>query len=276
MISGFIDKFNILRRDVTYDYPEGIEPLVVKLIENQVREELAHNIASDAAAILGRQSVATAGEVMRQLLLEQIGAPEPISHKKFKRRIVLVLGPTGVGKTTSIVKLAANFSIKQKKKVGIINTDSYRIGAQEQLRTYADILDMPVKMIYSNDELEDALAEMEDRDIIFIDTAGKKPGDEAQHEDISGILTVAEPDDILLCVSLATSFSSMREIIDAYGFTDDYRLLVTKLDETKFRGMLLNLIWYAKRRVAYVTTGQTVPDDIEPLDPEAIAGELLS
>jgi flagellar biosynthesis protein FlhF len=275
LLGGFMDKFAMVKRDITFDYPEGIAPLAVKLIENQVREELAHSLCRDAVGIMQSRPDASPGEVMRQLIIEQFGPGEPISHKKFKRRVVLVVGPTGVGKTTTIVKLAANFSIKQKKKVGIINTDSYRIGAQEQLRTYADILDMPVKMVYNPDELTDALAEMQDRDIVFIDTAGKKPGDETQHEDLEKLTRLMEPDDVLLCVSAITSFASMREIIDSYGFFDDYRLLITKLDETKSRGMLLNLVWYSKKRVSYVTTGQTVPDDVEPIDVEEIASSLL-
>ncbi|MDR1330044.1 MAG: flagellar biosynthesis protein FlhF [Oscillospiraceae bacterium] len=275
LLGGFMDKFSMVKRDITFDYPEGVETLAVKLIENQVREELVHSLCRDAVSVLQSRPDASPGEVMRQLITEQFGPGEPISHKKFKRRVVLVAGPTGVGKTTTIVKLAANFSIKQKKKVGIINTDSYRIGAQEQLRTYADILDIPVKMVYNPDEITDALAEMQDLDIVFIDTAGKKPGDAAQQEDMEGITRLAQPDDTLLCISAATSFSSMREIVDAYAFFGDYKLLITKLDETKSRGMLLNLVWYSKKRVSYVTTGQTVPDDVEPVNADEIAGSLI-
>ncbi|MDR1064947.1 MAG: flagellar biosynthesis protein FlhF [Oscillospiraceae bacterium] len=275
LLGGFMDKFSMVKRDITFDYPEGVEALAVKLIENQVREELVHSLCRDAVSVLQSRPDASPGEVMRQLITEQFGPGEPISHKKFKRRVVLVAGATGVGKTTTIVKLAANFSIKQKKKVGIINTDSYRIGAQEQLRTYADILDMPVKMVYNPEEITEALAEMQDRDIVFIDTAGKKPGDAAQQEDMEGITRLAQPDDTLLCISAATSFSSMREIVDAYAFFGDYKLLITKLDETKSRGMLLNLVWYSKKRVSYVTTGQTVPDDVEPVNADEIASSLI-
>jgi flagellar biosynthesis protein FlhF len=275
LLGGFMDKFAMVKRDITFDYPEDIAPLAVKLIEGQVREELAHSLCREAVGIMQSRPDASPGEVMRQLIIDQFGPGEPISHKKFKRRVVLVVGPTGVGKTTTIVKLAANFSIKQKLKVGIINTDSYRIGAQEQLRTYADILDMPVKMVYNPDELTDALEEMHDRDIVFIDTAGKKPGDEAQHEDLEKLTRLAEPDDVLLCISAVTSFASAREILDSYGFIGDYSLLITKLDETKSRGMLLNLVWYSKKRVSYVTTGQTVPDDVSPIDTDEIASSLL-
>jgi flagellar biosynthesis protein FlhF len=131
MLRDFMEKFSFVKRDITYDYPEKVEKLFCSMLENQVRDELAHSIARQTDAILKRQSDADAAEVMQHLLLEQLGSPDPIVHKKFTRKTVLVMGPTGAGKTTSIVKLAANFAIKQKKKVGIINTDTYRVGAQE-------------------------------------------------------------------------------------------------------------------------------------------------
>jgi flagellar biosynthesis protein FlhF len=275
MLTGFIDKFSFVKREVTYDYAEDVERLLLRLIENQVREELAHRIARETTAVLVKQRDTSAAEVMEQLILEQLGVPEPISHKKFKRKVVLLMGPNGVGKTTSLVKLAANFAIKQQKKVGIINTDTFRIGAQGQLETYTEILDVPLEIVYQMEELTAALENMSDRDIIFIDTAGKRPGDERHREDIQNVIRIAEPEDVLLCVAASTNFSSLKEILDTYGFVDTFRLLITKVDETKFRGMILNISWYAQKRLAYLTTGQNVPDDIEAVDAEAIAGHLL-
>ena len=275
MLSGFIEKFSFVKRDITYDYPEDVQGLLQIMIENQVREELAHTLAKEAELMLRKQPSASAVEILEHLILEQLGRPEPILHKKFTQKVILVMGPTGVGKTTTIVKLAADFAVKQKKKIGIINTDTFRIGAQEQLQTYADIMGIPLQVVYRADELKDALDSMSDRDIVFVDTAGKRPGDEQHKEDILDIVRILKPEDILLCLASTTGFAAIKEMVDTYGFVDEYRLLITKLDETKFRGPLLNISWYTQKPLAYVTTGQNVPDDIEVVDAESIVKHIL-
>ena len=275
MLSEFMDKFSFVKRDITYDYPQEVQDLLLRMIDSQVREELAHSLAKETDLMLRKQPEAGAAEIMEHLILEQLGRPEPILHKKFTQKVILVLGPTGVGKTTTIVKLAADFSVKQKKKIGIINTDTFRIGAQEQLQTYADILGVPLQVVYRADELEDALEGMSDRDIVFVDTAGKRPGDEQHKEDMLDIVRILKPEDVLMCLSATTGFAAMKEMVDTYGFVDEYRIMITKLDETKYRGPLLNISWYAQKPLSYVTTGQNVPDDIEVVDVEAIAKQIL-
>ena len=275
MLSDFIEKFSFVKREITYDFPQEVQDLLRRMVENQVREELAHTLAKETEQIMRKQPDTGAPEILEHLILEQLGRPEPILHKKFTQKVILVLGPTGVGKTTTIVKLAADFSVKQKKKVGIINTDTFRIGAQEQLQTYADILGVPIQVVYWVDELESALENMSDRDIIFVDTAGKRPGDEQHKKDLLDIIRILRPEDVLLCLSASTGFASVKEMVDTYGFVDDYRLMITKLDETKYRGSLLNISWYAQRPLAYVTTGQNVPDDIEIVDIDSIAKQII-
>ena len=275
MLTDFLDKFTYVKRDITYDYPDEVEKLLTKLIEEQVREELAHSLAKQAEQMLKQQPDTNAVEVIEHLMLEQFGRSEPILHKKFTQKVILVLGPTGVGKTTTIVKLAADFSVKQKKNVGIINTDTYRIGAQEQLQTYADILGVPIQVVYHAHELDAAMENMSDRDIIFVDTAGKRPGDEQHKEDLLEIVRILKPEDTLLCLAATTSFSSVKEMVDTYGFVDDYRVMITKLDETKYRGSILNISWYTQKPLAYVTTGQDVPDDIEIADIESIVRQIV-
>jgi len=275
MLTDFLEKFTYIKRDVTYDYTEEVQNLLGRLIEAQVREELAHSLAKQTGQLLKQQPGSNANEVIEHLILEQFGRSEPILHKKFTQKVILVLGPTGVGKTTSIVKLAADFSVKQKKNVGIINTDTYRIGAQEQLQTYADILGVPIQVVYHAHELDKAMESMSDRDIIFVDTAGKRPGDDQHKEDLLEIVRILKPEDILLCLAATTSFASIKEMVDTYGFIDDYRVMITKLDETKYRGTILNISWYTQKPLAYVTTGQDVPDDIEIADVEALVKQIV-
>ncbi|MCL2663811.1 MAG: flagellar biosynthesis protein FlhF [Oscillospiraceae bacterium] len=275
MLTDFLDKFTYVKRDITYDYPEEVQKLLGKLVEAQVREELAHSIARQTEQMLKKQPGVNAAEIIEHFLLEQFGRSEPILHRKFTQSVILMLGPTGVGKTTTMVKLAADFSVKQKKNVGIINTDTYRIGAQEQLQTYADILGVPLEVVYDTHELESAMENLADRDLIFVDTAGKRPGDEQHKEDLLEIVRILRPEDVLLCLSATTSFSSIKEMVDTYGFIDKYRVLITKIDETKYRGSILNISWYTQKPLAYVTTGQKVPDDIEIADVEEIVKQII-
>ena len=275
MLTDFIDKFTYVKRDITYDYSEDVQKLLGKLIDTEVREDLAHSLAKQTEQLLKQQPGANATEIIEHLILEQFGRSEPILHKKFTQKVIVVLGPTGVGKTTTIVKLVADFSVKQKKNVGIINTDTYRIGAQEQLQTYADILGVPIQVVYHAHELDKAMEHMSDRDIIFVDTAGKRPGDDQHKEDLLEIVRILKPEDTLLCLAATTSFASVKEMVDTYGFIDDYRVMITKLDETKFRGTILNISWYTQKPLAYVTTGQDVPDDIEIADVEALVKQIV-
>ncbi|MCL2392031.1 MAG: flagellar biosynthesis protein FlhF [Oscillospiraceae bacterium] len=276
LLTDFIEKFSFIKRDITYSYSEEIQNLLVKMIENQVREELAHSLAKQAEHMLRKQQGADATEVMEHLILEQLGKAEPVLHKKFTQKVILMLGPTGVGKTTTIVKLAAEFAINQNKKVGIINTDTFRIGAQEQLQIYADILEVPLSVVYWADELENAMEDMSDKDIIFVDTAGKRPGDMRHKEDLVDIIRILRPEDILLCLCATMGFASMKEVVDTYGFVEDYRILVTKIDETRYRGSILNMSWYAQKSLAYVTMGQNVPDDIEIVDADYITKQIIN
>jgi len=275
MLSELMDKFKYMKHDFVYDYPEEINKMLGILIEAQVVEELAHALAKETDKMLRQQPGSNASEIMEHLILEQFGKPEPILHKKFSQKVILVLGSTGVGKTTTIVKLAADFAVKQKKNVGIINTDTYRIGATEQLQTYADILGVPLQVVYHLYELEAAMEQMSDRDIIFVDTAGKRPGDKQHKDDLLEIIRILQPEDILLCLSATTSFASIREMVDVYGFVDDYRILITKLDETRYKGTVLNISSYTKKPLAYVTTGQNVPDDIEVADVEKLVKQIV-
>ncbi|MCL2078482.1 MAG: flagellar biosynthesis protein FlhF [Oscillospiraceae bacterium] len=275
MLSEFMKKFDIVKRDITYDYPDDVQALLKKMTDTGVREELAHSLAKQTEQILRNKPGAVASEALEHLLHEQFGRAEPILHKKFTQKVILVLGPTGVGKTTSMVKLAADFAVKQRKKVGIINTDTYRIGAQEQLQTYADILGVPIQSVYYSDELSGAMEQMSDRDMIFVDTAGKRIGDEKHKEDLLELVRILQPEDILLCLASTTSFASIMEMVDTYGFIDDYRVMITKLDETKYRGSLLNISWYTHKPIAYVTTGQNVPDDIEIASIEKIVKQIV-
>jgi flagellar biosynthesis protein FlhF len=149
------------------------------------------------------------------------------------------------------------------------------MAAVEQLRTYAEIMDLPLSVVYSPDEMPDALRAHEDKDLVFIDTAGRSPADPAMAPEIAEYVRKSEADEVLLCVAAGTSFSSCLNLVQVYGFLKDYRLLITKLDETPVWGSLLNLRFLSQRPISYTALGQNVPDDIEALNPRKVTEHLM-
>ena len=259
----------------TRSYNPDIEALLLSLLENETHEEFAHKLAREVSEIVKKQQ-ADPNEVMEQLLRQYIGQAEPIKLKRFKRTVVLLIGPTGVGKTTTLAKLAAIYSINHHAKVGVITTDTYRIAAVEQLKTYAQILEIPLTIVYSPEEIGDALRDHEDKDIVFVDTAGKSPSDRTHEEEVKDLIRHSDCDEVHLVLSATTSFTGLLNILNAYSFLSDFKLILTKLDETPTWGTLLNAKFLSDRPISYTAIGQNVPDDIEVADVRKIVARLMT
>ena len=187
----------------------------------------------------------------------------------------MFIGPTGVGKTTTLAKIAANYLLNSKKKVGLITTDTYRIAAVEQLKTYAEILGLPLSIVYSPNEIVDAIAQYSDKDIVLIDTAGRSHNNKAQMEEISAWIEASRADEVYLLVSMTTSNRNLRELVKNYSFLKNYKILLTKFDESPVVGMIINIRLLTGMKLSYITTGQNVPDDIEVADIDKILRTLL-
>ncbi len=252
-------------------FDDSVQDLLDRMLQGEVDHNLAETLAAETHKIVKNRG-AGSREVLEQLVKHTLGEPQPIVPLRYARTVVLLMGPTGVGKTTTLVKLAAHFALHENLNVGLINADTYRITAQEQLKTYADILGVPLDVIYAPDEIEAVLEKQSDRDIIFIDTPGKRPSDEKHKEEIARIIELTRPTELHLVLSASTGFRSCAEIIRNYSFVPDYRVIVTKLDETPSRGLLLNVCHYSGKRLSYLATGQNVPDDIVI----ASAGEITT
>ena len=178
-------------------------------------------------------------------------------------RVVALVGPTGVGKTTTIAKLAANFRLREKRRVGLITVDTYRIAAVEQLRTYADIIDLPMEVVSTPREMREAVARMSDLDLVLMDTAGRSPRDEVQDsESCKSMLAEAEPDEVHLVLSAAGGARSLAATAEKFADVGTTALLLTKLDEATGLGNLLSLARTCGLPFSYLTDGQNVPDDI--------------
>ena len=251
------------------------EAIGSRLMEREVNVAVAKKIAQKTEEIIVKFND-DATIVASSLIMDMLGEPAAIKLRKYRMNVIMLLGPTGVGKTTTIVKLAGMFALNEGLKVGFINTDTYRVAAQEQLRAYAEIMDLPCCTVYSPGDLEAALGAMPDRDVVLIDTAGKNPSDPQYRQEVEAYIRQSGADEVLLSVSASMGYGASRELIEHYAFLREYKLIVTKLDEVSAWGSVLNIASLAKRPIAYVTTGQNVPFDISVPDPKQVAKNLLA
>ncbi len=272
-VQNLTGAINSSREAVRGGYPAEVDSLLGSLLENEVHEEFAHKIAREVTEIVTKQK-ANPVEVMEQILRQTLGEPAPLRLKRFKRTVVMLVGSTGVGKTTTLAKLAAIYHINHHAKVGIITTDTYRIAAVDQLRTYAEILEVPLSVVYGPDELPEALREHEDKDVVFIDTAGKSPKDRTLEEEITSMIKLSDCDEVHLVLSATTGFAGLLNIITTYGFLKDYKILFTKMDENPAWGVVLNTKFLTDKPISFIGSGQTVPDDIEVMNPRDIIQRL--
>lgn len=213
-----------------------------------------------------------------QKMILKFGNSQELTESQKGPKVVFFIGPTGVGKTTTIAKIAAEYQLDKKKKVALLTADTYRIAAAEQLRTYAGILEVPFRVIYSAEEISQAVRDFQDYDYIMVDTAGHAHQNEEQREIIKGLIHAADgltDTDVFLVLSATTKYNDLKKIVDAYREVTDYRLIFTKLDETEERGNMFNIRLYTGAEICYVTCGQNVPDDLESFNPQKTVKLLL-
>jgi flagellar biosynthesis protein FlhF len=212
---------------------------------------------------------------LTRTLEEEIQVAGPIQTQPGGRRVVALVGPTGVGKTTTIAKLAANFRLREKRNVGLITVDTYRIAAVEQLRTYADIIDLPMAVVSTPREMREAVTRMSDLELILMDTAGRSPRDDVKIQELRTMLVEAKADEVHLVLSAVGGASALKRTAEQFAPAGSTSLLLTKLDEATGLGNVLPLLRASNLPLSYVTDGQNVPDDIEPADKRRIVRMVL-
>lgn len=265
-----VDYENTKLSDIVKKYLKTLEDFEVdKVIVNEIKEKLIETLDSEK-----QQSDAIVRNTIYNILSKYMKEPEPFSFTRDKK-VIIVIGPTGVGKTTTIAKLAANMVLTEKKKVGLITSDTYRIAAVEQLKTYSEIIGVPLSIIYTPAEILNAIENYSNKDLILVDTAGRSHKDKYQLMELKTLIKSSIDFEVYLVMSATTKFSDCIEIIKSYSFLDDYKLLFTKLDETSAFGVILNVAYITKKPISYITTGQSVPDDIEIADNSKIINCLL-
>lgn len=255
----------VLQRWADHLLNRGLSESMVKLLLENVQQTLSPAELADDHQIFARLE-ANVRQICGQIGLIQPGMDKP--------RIAALIGPTGVGKTTTIGKLAAGFSIVDKRKVALITADTYRVAAVDQLKTFAEIIGVPVEVVMTPSGLGEALGRHADKELIFIDTAGRSPHHELHMTELRAFLEAAQPDFTMLVMSATTQSSDQLRIYQRFEALATH-FIFTKLDETGNAGALLNLLGQTTLPTAYLTNGQNVPDDIEAATPYRLARYVL-
>ena len=249
------------------------------MIDNEVNEKYANSIIEEAEKTnkpnMPFDYMLT--NIYQKMILK-FGNPTIITEAEKGPKIVYFVGPTGVGKTTTIAKIASKLCLEEKKRVALLTGDTYRIAAAEQLRTYANILEIPFRIIYSPDEIEQALEEFHEYDYILVDTAGHSHHNEEQRNNTNAMIHSVDDKaecEVYLVLSATTKYRDLIDIADTYKAMSDYKIIFTKLDETTAFGNLLNLRLYTGADLSYVTYGQNVPDDIDKFNPQTTVKSIL-
>ncbi len=261
------------------DLPAELVPIYSQLIEADIPEVLTRRLVRHIAENLEPDQfddVEAIRAALCQAVAQCIPVAPPISPVVGARRVVALVGPTGVGKTTTVAKLAANFKLAHGARVGLVTVDTYRIAAVEQLKTYAEIIDLPLAVVNDPSEMARALDELGAVDLVFIDTAGRSPRDEVKIRELAEFLRQARPDEIHLVLSAVAGQRSLKAAVDRFATVQVDRLILTKLDEADSLGGILGVLGMSSRPVSYLTTGQAVPDDIEPADRMRLARLILN
>ncbi|MBK7405760.1 MAG: flagellar biosynthesis protein FlhF [Phycisphaerales bacterium] len=256
--------------------------LYMQLLNNQVSTEVADELTSAVRDELTAEELGDPG-VVRDSLLRHLAklipvapATTPAARAEIGRpSVIALIGPTGVGKTTTVAKLAANLKLRYGKKVGLITADTYRIAAVEQLRTYADIVGLPLKVVLSAQDLPGAIDSLGACDVVLLDTAGRSQHDSARLDELAELLDAAKPDACHLVLSLAAAESVIVAAAERFGALGPQKLILTKLDEAVEFGVIANIARRVRLPLSHVTTGQEVPDHIEPAGADRLARLVL-
>ena len=249
--------------EIPGEYLENYLQLTAAGIEEEIARDLISKIRRQGVTETSNFPAAVNG-MLAAIVEQEIHCVSPISPTPGRREIVAFVGPTGVGKTTTLAKLAGHFALREGRRIGIITVDNYRVGAVEQVRNYADILEVPMRTASNANELRNAIDDLADVDMILIDTAGKSPSDGSKLNELRDILQVAASDHILLVLSLAGGASMLPQIAKSFGNMLPTSLVLTKLDELVTCGGLLSVARQIPLPISYISTGQDVPAHFEP------------
>ncbi len=262
-----------------HELPEELFRLFTDLLDSELSEELARELVErirlEAPDAELADPVLLKARIARMIEAD-VTVSGPIQVTPGQRRLVALVGPTGVGKTTTIAKLAANYRLREKRRVGLITVDTYRIAAVEQLRTYADIIDLPMQVVSTPREMREAADKMRDLDLVLMDTAGRSPKDEVKIRELKAFLAEAGTDEVHLVLSAVAGAKTLVKTAQQFAAAGTTSLILTKLDEATGLGNVLPVLRDSHLPLSYLTNGQNVPDDIEPAATDRLARWILT
>jgi len=269
----------LLAQVMVKDQPKGVRTLQEALKEQEVSDDILHDLAATVAAgdTVRDSLTKEAHEALSGYLAGKVNFSSGIESEKFARgpKIVALIGATGVGKTTTLAKIAARFVLEQGIDAALITADTYRISAVEQLKTYSDIIGLPLEIVYTPQELKTAIHKFRKKDLILIDTAGRSQHNEFQMKELCDFLAVHPRISRYLVMSATTKNRDAADILEKFAVCEPDHVIFTKTDETASVGLILNLLYEKELSLAFFTNGQSVPDDIVPATPDALADLLL-
>lgn len=265
----------------TPSMPRAIFDMYLKLMAQDVSQELADQIVAAVQAEIGSELLddeqAIRAAALRQLaaIIPAAEAAVPARSLHNRPRTIALVGPTGVGKTTTVAKLAATFKLRMHRRVGLITADTYRIAAVDQLRTYADIIGLPLHVAMTPADMSDAIQRLRESEVILIDTAGRSQNDEARLDELRQMIAAAQADEVHLVLSSTASEKALLREAEAFAQVGIDKIVLTKLDEAVSFGVLINVMQKVGKQLSFLTTGQEVPDHLEPGRPQRLAELVL-
>lgn len=258
--------------------PVEVAPHYQQLLEQGVDRKLAASVIAAAAQSDNQEYLRDAAAVRERVRLEirkRVQVAEGEKPALGRAKMVALVGATGVGKTTNLAKLAARSALSKKQRVALLTADTYRVAAADQISKYASIIGMPIKVVHDANEMAAARKEYSDYDVVYMDTAGGSQFNTRQVQELKLVLTAAQPDETFLVMSANTQIEDMRSMAANFGCLKPSGVIFTKLDETRRFGPLFSILAEGKLPLAYLSTGQNVPDDILVAQPGMIANLIL-
>lgn len=267
-----------LKYDKIPELPAKLKQYYDILISNEIEDKFAREIVFNVYENISLKDT-NDDNYIRNLLIKEISdkivlAPN-LKISKNTSKVIAFIGPTGVGKTTTLCKIAAICKFFNHYNIAIVSIDTYRLAAIDQLKTFTDIANISLDIAYDSTELKNMIEKHRDKDIIFIDTVGRSPNNQDHLSELKRLLESISADEVHLIISANTSLSSMKEIVKNFGILMPNRLIFSKVDEAINYGNIINLINFSHLPISYLTTGQVIPDDIEVADKNKLAGLVI-